>query len=127
MQAKDKSITHKKNSFKVQTNLPDLFLEKISECIIKKSQLSSIQNNSYAQHILYEINNRGEYIISDFKKIIHFLDLSSKKNKPFSQFLLGKIYYDGKYIQRDIKRAIHYLTLSANQNDDNAQHLLGLK
>ncbi|KAK8887072.1 hypothetical protein M9Y10_038108 [Tritrichomonas musculus] len=68
---------------------------------------------------------KGEHILRDIDKAIHFLSISAELNVLEGQKLLGSIFLLGLFVDIDIEKSIHFYSLAANQDDKEAQYYLG--
>ena len=91
----------------------------------KYFQLSSDQNDSYAQHNLGDCYENGIGTEKDEFQAFKYFQLSSDQNNSYAQNRLGLCYLNGIGTEKDESQAFKYFQLSSDQNNSEGQNSLG--
>ena len=83
--------------------------------------LESNINNSYAQHLLGNIN----FAENKYDMAFKYYNLSVAQGNSYGQSSLGYIYEHGFGVPQDFKKAFEYYQLSASQGNSRGQNNLG--
>jgi len=81
--------------------------------------------NSYAQNSLGYRYRRGDGLIQDYKKAVHYYTLASKQGNPIAQYNLANCYRDGVGVKKNLKETVRLYHLAAAQGEVGAQNGLG--